>query len=684
MRVASERNDGGVRYLFFSAVVLPIVLAVLAGSWFAWQMRRLSVAAGWVDGADQVIAQAGEAQRSVFDQQSALNAFLFTGSESFLDAYRRASPGEALDELEQLVAHEPAQAEETRALREAYGGWVRNAEEAIARPAQGRTAGAIRERRAVLDEVRARSAAVVAHAKSVRVARMRHLERQTWTTTLGAVTLLALLAVTASLSSRRQLRIIGALMQRERDALAQAQEALRAKDAFLANLSHELRTPLTPILGWVSIARSRRLQGEALERALASIERSARAEARIVDDVLDISRIAAGKLRIAPEPVDPAAFVGAAVEVVELSARARDITITTEIASPLPVILGDPMRLQQVVWNLLSNAVKFTPRGGRVEVRVEACRGGLRIRVHDNGEGLSASFLPHVFEYFRQADASLTRAHGGLGLGLAIVKHLVELHGGEVEAESPGPGRGATFTVKLPAARSAPHDGADQRRQAALDPAPRPVDERAPQVDDGEQRDPRVAGEVFPGAAVAVGDEPVRDAAAVERRHREEVEEEEQHVHRHPPHQEQLHAAPAPAEHPEAEDQPVDDGAAHGQDEVGDRPRRRREHDPGAHADVAAEAHRVDGDRLGPAEGDAEQRREQGAEEIGVHQGVEGQPPLPRGGVVSEPVGGPGVRPLVNAEREQEEDEVHQPLADPRVLGHAPMVADAARRAGPR
>jgi signal transduction histidine kinase len=271
-------------------------------------------------------------------------------------------------------------------------------------------------------------------------------------TTLGAVCFLALAASASSLASRRNLRCIEDLLQREHEALATVHQALRAKDTFLTNLSHELRTPLTPILAWASIARSRRLRGEDLERALTLIERNAKAESHIVDDILDFSRIASGTLRIAHEEVRPASFVRAAVDVVALSARAKGIILDASLPDVLPPIVGDPVRLQQVVWNILSNAIKFTPRGGKVEVRCDTSDGCVRIRVVDDGIGIPPEFLPHVFEHFRQADGSMTRAHGGLGLGLAIVKHIVELHGGEVRVASEGCGRGAAFTVILPTA----------------------------------------------------------------------------------------------------------------------------------------------------------------------------------------------------------------------------------------
>jgi signal transduction histidine kinase len=233
-------------------------------------------------------------------------------------------------------------------------------------------------------------------------------------------------------------------------------EANRMKDIFLATLSHELRTPLTPVLGWVNLLRSGAASdAQMLAQGLDAIERNARLQARLVDDLLDISRIVSGKLRIEWEPVDLCAVVGLATEPVRAEASARDIQLAVELPDGPLVVQGAPLRLQQVVWNLLSNAVKFTTRGGRVVVRVWREGGEARVEVSDTGVGIAPAFLPHVFDRFRQADGSTTRQYGGLGLGLAIVRALSELHGGWVVAESEGEGRGSRFTFGLPCAVAA-------------------------------------------------------------------------------------------------------------------------------------------------------------------------------------------------------------------------------------
>ncbi|MEH2176381.1 hybrid sensor histidine kinase/response regulator [Nostoc sp.] len=238
----------------------------------------------------------------------------------------------------------------------------------------------------------------------------------------------------------------------------QAQQANRIKDEFLAVLSHELRSPLNPILGWARILQKNHQDAAKTQYALETIERNAKLQAQLIEDLLDVSRILQGKLALNTVPVGLTFTIKAALETVRLAAEAKSIQIQTIFEPNVGQVLGDSGRLQQVVWNLLSNAIKFTSQGGRVEVRLETIEDEVdtrvaeytQITVSDNGRGISGDFLPYVFDYFRQADGTTTRKFGGLGLGLAIVRHLVELHGGTVQAASPGEGQGAVFTVKLP------------------------------------------------------------------------------------------------------------------------------------------------------------------------------------------------------------------------------------------
>ena len=240
------------------------------------------------------------------------------------------------------------------------------------------------------------------------------------------------------------------LLTREQAARAEAELANRAKDEFLATLSHELRTPLSAILIWARLLRSGRLDAEAWARALEVIERNTKLQARLIEDLLEVSRIIAGKLRLEWTPVDLASTVDGAIDAVRAAADAKDITLELELERDLGPVRGDRNRLQQIVWNLVSNAIKFTPSGGSVNVRLARDAQDAVITVRDTGIGIRAEFLPHIFERFRQGDSTSTRIHGGLGLGLAIVRHLVDLHGGTVAARSAGEGRGATFTVRLP------------------------------------------------------------------------------------------------------------------------------------------------------------------------------------------------------------------------------------------
>ena len=251
------------------------------------------------------------------------------------------------------------------------------------------------------------------------------------------------------------------LLEGERAAREAAEEANRVKDEFLAVLSHELRTPLNPILGWARLLRAKQHDAVTRDRALETIERNAKLQAQLIEDLLDVSRILQGKLSLNPSPIDLSQVIEGAIETVSLSATAKSIQLQTDLPPNLGKVHGDLNRLQQIVWNLLSNAIKFTPDGGQVQIilrRLEEQKNEsgdvkahyIQLTITDSGQGISPDFLPYVFDTFRQADSSSTRDFGGLGLGLAIVRHLVELHGGTVTANSLGAGQGASFTVRLP------------------------------------------------------------------------------------------------------------------------------------------------------------------------------------------------------------------------------------------
>ncbi|HEX2524371.1 MAG TPA: ATP-binding protein, partial [Terriglobia bacterium] len=261
-----------------------------------------------------------------------------------------------------------------------------------------------------------------------------------------------------------------ALLAAEQKARSNAEAANRAKDQFLATVSHELRTPLGAILGWARILRHQTNDLQTTARGLEAIERNATAQAQLIEDILDVSRIISGKLRLIPQTVDLLAVVRAAVDSIRPAVEARRIGLETSINAPAVLVLGDPDRLQQVIWNLLSNAVKFSPEKGRVQLAVDVVNSDhVELTVVDAGHGIPAAFLPHVFEPFRQADASTTRKHGGLGLGLSIVKQLAELHGGTIDAFSEGEGKGATLRLRLPIVAQ----DADAQTLLKTEPAPK-------------------------------------------------------------------------------------------------------------------------------------------------------------------------------------------------------------------
>ena len=259
----------------------------------------------------------------------------------------------------------------------------------------------------------------------------------------------AILEINNDITNRKQAEEARSKFIHEQAARQEAETANQMKDEFLATLSHELRTPLNSMLGWARLLRTKKFDDKTTAKALETIERNARLQAQLIEDILDVSRIIQGKLRLNLRPVNLIPLIEAAIDTVRLAAEAKTIQLVTRFESTVELVSGDADRLQQVVWNLLTNAIKFTPQGGKVEVKLQYDGSYAQIEVSDTGIGISKDFLPHVFERFRQADSKTTRFHGGLGLGLAIVHHLVEMHSGTVDVDSKGEGQGATFTVKL-------------------------------------------------------------------------------------------------------------------------------------------------------------------------------------------------------------------------------------------
>jgi signal transduction histidine kinase/ActR/RegA family two-component response regulator len=258
------------------------------------------------------------------------------------------------------------------------------------------------------------------------------------------------------------------LYEAAQKARQQAEASNQAKDDFLALISHELRTPLNAILGWTSALLNKAVDDELRQRALETIERSARTQAQLIEDLLDMARAVSGKLKLEVRPVDLGDVINAALDVMRPAAEAKSIDLQMHLHAKDDIITGDPDRLQQVIWNLLSNAIKFTPNGGKVQIKLERADPYIQITVHDNGKGIAREFLPFVFDRFRQADGSSTRRHGGLGLGLALVRQLVELHGGTVQAQSAGENQGATFIVMLPVRAVRMNTAGDTQEMLAL------------------------------------------------------------------------------------------------------------------------------------------------------------------------------------------------------------------------
>jgi PAS domain S-box-containing protein len=263
--------------------------------------------------------------------------------------------------------------------------------------------------------------------------------------------LLGFVSVAVDITERKRVEEERAeLLAREQAAREEAEAANRAKDEFLATVSHELRTPLNAMIGWIYLLRTGKLDDRTRERALETVERNTRLQAQLIEDLLDVSRIIAGKLRLNVQPCDPESVIAAALESVRLAAESRELELRFHSDNFSGLVLCDPDRMQQVIWNLLANAIKFTSPGGQVIVCLRRHEGQAELSVRDTGQGISPDFLPFVFDRFRQADSTATRSHGGIGLGLSIVRHLVELHGGTVAASSKGLGQGSEFIVRLP------------------------------------------------------------------------------------------------------------------------------------------------------------------------------------------------------------------------------------------
>lgn len=407
------------------------------------------------------------------EADSAVRAFLMSGVPTLLEEFRaeqRTSSGH-VQTLRALTADSPSQSARVARLEQAIAArrdavaLVLAAREkggldaALDEARTARTTGMRGDVRSIIAELETEEARLLAERRTMADdAYRRAVGGRVGSGVVSGVLLIAIVLI-AGLHARSKIQREEALLRserraveaaaREQEARAEAERANHDKDQFLAVLSHELRTPLNAVLGWTQILQAPGQDAATIARAVASIRRNAESQQRLVEDLLDVSRIVAGKLPVEREPFDMRSAVAAAVEAVRPSATAKGLTLETQL-DETPVALGDGGRIQQVAANLLSNAVKFTPPDGSIAVRLTKLEREALLEVRDNGAGIPEDLLPHVFERFRQGDSGMTRLHGGLGLGLTIARHIVDAHGGTLTVQSDGPDRGASFQVRLP------------------------------------------------------------------------------------------------------------------------------------------------------------------------------------------------------------------------------------------
>ncbi len=459
-----------LRRIVVRALSLPFALAILVATLTSTEIFYLRGLASAVDHTRIVLFTASRTLRLVIDQETGIRGYLLTGASEFLEPYTLGADqvARALTDLRHQVRENPTQVARLAALDEAVASWQRAARQWLAIAATdpaGRARAsdlpALRVEKARMDDIRDRLDAIADDEQSDLAERQHTFMHASRVVVWGGGGLVLALAALMAFVLRSQIAAIERIYRqaltereasedRERRARAQAEGANRTKDEFLATVSHELRTPLTAMLGWARLLRGRRSDEARTERAIDAIERNAVAQAQLIEDLLDVSRIVSGKLRLELHETDLRKVVEAAIDSVRPAMEAKQIRFQTLIDPAGADVLGDPNRLQQVVWNLLSNAIKFAPKQGKVTLSLARINSHVELTVRDDGRGIDPQFLPRVFQRFAQEDSGESRAHGGLGLGLAIARHLVELQGGTIEAASEGVGKGASFTVKLP------------------------------------------------------------------------------------------------------------------------------------------------------------------------------------------------------------------------------------------
>lgn len=448
-------------------VAVAALLALIANGWVSDRSTRVMVTAiGWVDHTRDVLVCLDRFRAALAEAETNARGFVITGVPDFEADFSRASVrlSHELQTLRSLTADNAHQQAAVGTLAAQVDRRVELLHEVIALKQRkavpidieknvlrgtmvsrniNETLGDIRGEELLRLEMRRSEAD---HARTVAI-------WAPWAMCAIAVFMfgIMLMEVLSALKAERRVQDeLQRSIELEQSARLRAEESDRLKDDFLATISHELRTPLTAIVGWSGLLANREVRKDLMEDGVSAIAQAARVQSQLIEDLLDASRASMGRLRLTLGPIDLADIIRNAISAVAPSAEAKEISIRTFLEPSPDGCLGDPERLQQIVWNLLSNAIKFTPKGGRVEVMLRRVNSHVEISVTDNGDGIPPEFLPHVFDRFRQADSGPTRRSGGLGLGLAIVKNLVEMHGGAIRVQSAGIGQGATFVVELP------------------------------------------------------------------------------------------------------------------------------------------------------------------------------------------------------------------------------------------
>ena len=439
-----------------------VITLVVLVSIVLWRFQHHASIAGWVEHSDRVILRGKDIELEVHEIQSLVRGYLLTSDKQYLADFgdARAALGKNITTLAELVADNPGQEQQVREIYDLQETWIQTLESLLNQNAGGHFKEAFAAGRA---EARALFDALekfVATEQRLRGQRAASQELQYYAVFLWVPLLTAVVMLILSYwgwhqiqAATEQLRGALDVAEKARDeaqrASAAADKANRAKDNFIGTVSHELRTPLNSIMLWSAALLRNPAVGRDVRQGVGAIERAVRAQAQLIEDLLDISRIESGRMRLDVQTVDLAEVVKAGVESMRIAADAKAITLQEIIDPRVDAIAGDPGRLQQVIWNLVSNAVKFTPKGGKIQVRVERINSHIELVVADTGQGIEPAALGSVFDRFWQADDTVQNKHG-MGLGLSIVKEIVSLHGGTVVAHSEGPGKGCTFTVRLP------------------------------------------------------------------------------------------------------------------------------------------------------------------------------------------------------------------------------------------